>query len=60
MQVAINTDHVVEAGPAGSAPGSTSPVKRVAIPARYKDPKTSGLKWDIKPGKNARDFDLTD
>ena len=30
------------------------------IPAKYKDPKTSGLTWDVKAGKNTKDFDLTD
>ena len=42
-------------------PGETSvPVKVVAVPLRYKNPQTSGLTWEIKGGKNPRDFDLTD
>ena len=32
----------------------------VAIPPKYKDPKTSGLTWDVKGGRNTKDFDLTD
>ena len=34
--------------------------KKVPIPPKYKDPNSSGLTWEIKPGKNSRDFPLTD
>ena len=34
--------------------------KKVDIPAKYNDLKTSGLTWDIKAGKNTKDFDLAD
>jgi hypothetical protein len=32
----------------------------VKIPAKYRDPKTSGLSTTIQPGKQTKDFDLTD
>jgi hypothetical protein len=32
----------------------------MSIPPKYKDPGISGLTWEIKGGKNAREFDLTD
>ena len=54
----------IDTGPARVAPpaGSTAPQgpPHVDIPAKYKDPKTSGLTWDVKAGKNTKDFDLTD
>ena len=34
--------------------------KPVPIPAKYNDPKTSNLSWEIKPGRNDKPFDLTD
>ena len=34
--------------------------QKVTIPAKYKVAGTSGLTWDIKAGKNTKDFDLTD
>jgi hypothetical protein len=58
MGVGIATE-LDPAIPAGSLP--SIPVKPVAIPPKYKDPKTSGLTWEIKGGRNApKDFDLTD
>ena len=44
--------------PAGTDMSKVTP--HVAIPAKYKDPKTSGLTWEIKGGKNTKDFELTD
>lgn len=51
--------------PAGAAkanqPQPTGPgTKQVDIPAKYKDPKSSGLSWEIKAGKNDKNFELTD
>jgi hypothetical protein len=72
-QVAIETDSVPTINtyqpPAGApkdlpqsgqqaSPGAV-PVK-VPIPAKYKDAKSSGLKWDISSGTNTKNFDLTD
>ena len=34
--------------------------KMVAIPPKYKNPDTSGLTWDVKPGSNNKSFDLAD
>jgi hypothetical protein len=31
-----------------------------AIPLRYSDPSSSGLTWELKPGSNSKNFDLTD
>jgi hypothetical protein len=40
---------------------TTNLPKYVKIPPKYKDPKTSGLTWEIKKGKNSpKEFDLTD
>ncbi len=39
-----------------AAPG---PAARGKLPAKYKDPKTSGLTWEVKGGKNTKNFDLT-
>ena len=36
----------------GSQPAATS------VPAKYNDPATSGLTWQINEGSNSRDFDL--
>jgi hypothetical protein len=67
MQVTIATDNVTEVrvppggtDPAGKVDPSKMP-KKVNIPVKYNDPKTSNLTWDVKPGKNAdKTFDLTD
>jgi len=40
--------------------GKAMMLRRVAIPAKYKDPKTSGETWEIKRGKNKKDFNLQD
>jgi hypothetical protein len=46
--------------PTASADTSNMP-KRVVIPTKYKEPKTSGLNWEIKGGSNTyKTFDLTD
>lgn len=72
--VSISTDNVqTNQGytmPPGVTPPKDSPAppqidtstlpKKVDIPAKYKDPKTSGLTWDIKGGKQSKDFDLAD
>ena len=47
----------VTAGSTGASQGPTPPV--VNIPAKYADPKTSGLTWEVKGGKNTKNFDLT-
>lgn len=49
----------VPAVPPPSLPGATNQ-QPTAIPAKYRSPQTSGLSWDIKPGSNKKDFDLTD
>ncbi len=62
MGVGIDTDSIM-AMPGGSManpPKDVQMPKKVVIPAKYKDPKTSGLTWDIKSGTNTKDFDLTD
>ena len=47
--------------PQGRGPETNIPcLKRSTIPAKYKVAGTSGLTWDIKAGKNTKDFDLTD
>ncbi len=71
MRVAIETD----SAPAADAPLPPQPPgvapdpgridagdmpKKVPIPAKYKDPSSSGLTWEIKPGRNVRDFPLID
>jgi hypothetical protein len=43
----------------GGTQGSAAP-PGVKIPSKYKDPKTSGLSWEIKAGANSKAFDLTD
>ena len=44
-----------------SSPAATAGApKLTAIPQKYADPKTSGLTWEIKPGQQKKDFDLTD
>jgi hypothetical protein len=53
----------VETRPPMIPPGGTDMSKvtpYVPIPAKYKDPKTSGLTWDVKGGNNPKDFVLTD
>ena len=45
------------APPAGSTAAPAPP--HVVLPAKYKDPKTSGLTWEVKGGKNTKNFDLT-
>ncbi len=59
MGVAIDTGAAPAAPPAGSS-GGQAPPPHVDLPKKYKDPKSSGLTWDIKGGKNTKDFDLTD
>jgi hypothetical protein len=34
--------------------------RKVAIPAKYRDPNGSGLTWEVAPGRNVRNFDLAD
>jgi hypothetical protein len=46
--------------PAANTTGATGAIKAVQIPAKYGDPKNSGLNWDIKPGTNTKNFELTD
>ena len=76
MGVAVSTDNVPTTQGYQMPPGVTPPKdmatpeapkidmsnqeKKVIIPAKYRDPKTSGFTWDVKGGKNTRDFDLTD
>jgi len=50
MEVGIDTGAVPVAPPAGSAAGQGLP-PHVDIPKKYKDPKTSGLTWDVKGGE---------
>ena len=59
MGVGIDTGLPPAAAPAGSSMPQGLP-PHVAIPPKYKDPKTSGLTWDVKGGGNTKDFDLTD
>jgi hypothetical protein len=71
MQVAIEstgsgtgatTDSTKMAPPAGGGrPVATpAPSNGPVIPARYNNPKTSGLTWDVKAGRNSeKTFDLT-
>ena len=76
MGVSISTDNVVSFQGYQMPPGVQPPKdvnspaqpnidtsnapKKVEIPAKYKDPKTSGLTWDVKGGKQSKDFELTD
>lgn len=74
MAVTVNTDNVgAKPSVALPQPPKDSPAlrqaagsgaaeaKKVDLPARYRDPKTSGLKWDVKPGVNAaKTWELTD
>jgi hypothetical protein len=71
-KVTVETDSVANAGgaPIGVTPPKDAPKlpdldtsklpKKVAIPPKYKDAASSGLTWEIKPGTNRRDIDLTD
>ena len=59
MAVGIDTGSAPVAPPAGST-GLPASAPHVGIPPRYKNPKTSGLTWEIKGGKNTKDFDLAD
>ena len=42
-----------------SAAPSVSPEKYVPIPAKYGNPDTSGLTYDVKSGAQVKDFPLT-
>ncbi len=52
-----NANSMGAAGGAGSAAPAT---KYVKIPAKYSDPKTSGLSVSVTGGGQDKDFDLTD
>lgn len=45
-----------------SSPGTAAPPSPdlTVIPLKYANPRTSGLTWDVKPGPQKKDFDLTD
>ncbi len=44
-----------------AAPGAAPPATNLmVIPSKYANPRTSGLTWDIQPGKQTKDFELTD
>ena len=71
MRVAIETDSVPAPGdnlppqPPGGPPSSGQinagdMPKKIPIPPKYKDPLSSGLTWEIKRGRNNRDFTLAD
>jgi hypothetical protein len=47
--------------PAGMSlnPAAGKSLTYVEIPAKYADPKTSGLTWEIKSGPNEKTFELT-
>jgi hypothetical protein len=57
MGVGISTPPAM-AMPAGTDQSAMGKV--VPIPAKYKDPKTSGLTWDVTGGKQSKNFELTD
>jgi hypothetical protein len=63
MKVAIETDSVFvpPPAPAGSAgnQGGASQRKKVAIPAKYNKPETSGLTWN-PANEKTKTFDLKD
>ena len=59
MGVAIDSGSAGVPAPAGST-GLPASAPHVAIPPRYKDPRTSGFTWEIKAGQNSKDFELTD
>jgi hypothetical protein len=46
--------------PEGMKVSDTPDPTYVPIPKKYADPKTSGLTWDVSPGNNTKNFDLTD
>lgn len=57
----IRDDSAIVSHP-GAAPTADGymGVGKSLIPARFRDPKTSGLTCDVKPGVNDFDFDLVD
>lgn len=49
---------VVSAVETSGAAGGGAPQKKILTPAKYADPKQSGLVADVKPGNNTINFDL--
>ncbi len=56
-QMGVGIDTGSAAPPASSAGGGQA-APHVDIPPQYKNPQSSGLTWDIKAGKNTKNFDL--
>jgi hypothetical protein len=55
------TDQSAEIKAALKVPDRTPTTQRyVKIPSKYRDPKTSGLNYAVQPGRQSKDFDLTD
>lgn len=55
-----NRGHVQQMSPSPEGAEAGVPPKYVKIPPKYKDPQTSGLTYDVKYGKQSKDFELTD
>ena len=44
----------------GRQAATPHPMKGKTVAPKYRDPKTSGLNYAVQPGKQSKDFDLTD